>query len=59
MSEAKGLLPLPKDKNRVPIYPWDLERLASSETTATVFSVAVGCRNGKSAPLYTAEQVRE
>jgi hypothetical protein len=59
MSEAKGLLPLPKDENHVTIYPWDLERLASSETTATVFSVAVGCRNGKSVLLYTAEQVRE
>jgi hypothetical protein len=59
MSEAKGLLPLPKDEIFVPIYPRGLERVASSETTATVFSVAVGCRNGTSAPLYTVEQVRE
>lgn len=34
------------------IYPWDLERFKTQETHCTVFSVAVGCADGKSVPLY-------
>lgn len=58
MSDIK-LPPLPEDDSIVHIYPWDLERMASNETTTTVFSVAVGCPDGESVPLYTADQMRE
>lgn len=58
--EKKQLPPLPDaDDSIVHIYPWDLERMGSNETAATVFSVAVGCPDGESVPLYTAEQMRE
>lgn len=57
--EKTQLPPLPEHDSIVHIYPWDLERMASNETTATAFSVAVGCPDGESVPLYTAEQMQE
>lgn len=59
MSQATVLPPLPVDDSIAHVYPWDLERMASNETTATVFSVAVGCPDGESVPLYTAEQMQK
>ena len=38
------------------MYPWDLDRFATSETTGHAYSVAVGCHDGKSVPLYTSPQ---
>jgi hypothetical protein len=35
----------------VHIYPWDLERFEGEETFCTVFSIPVGCPDGKSVPL--------
>lgn len=43
----------------VHIYPSDLERMESNETTAGVYSVAVGCPEERSIPLYTADQMRD
>lgn len=38
------------------MYPWDLERFATNETTAHAYSVSVGCPDGTSVPLYTSPQ---
>jgi hypothetical protein len=58
MSHAT-LPPLPVDDSIVHIYPSDLERMEKGEVTATAFSVAVGCPDERSVPLFTAEQMRD
>jgi Zn finger protein HypA/HybF involved in hydrogenase expression len=56
---TEDLPPLPQDDCAVHIYPSDLARMERTETTATVFSVAVGCPGEESVPLYTAEQYQQ
>lgn len=41
------------------IFPDDLQRCATRECTATVYSVRVGSPDGKTVPLYSREQVAE
>ena len=40
------------------MYPWDIEDLQTGEKTGVVFSIPVGCPDGKSVPLWTSEQMR-
>lgn len=56
----EGELPEP-DANEchVHIYPSDLARMEQNETTATTFSVAVGCLDEESVPLLTVEQTKD
>jgi hypothetical protein len=35
------------------MYPWDLEEFQETETYKYAYSVAVGCPDGKSEPLFT------
>ena len=35
------------------MYPWDLEEFQETETYKYAYSVAVGCPDGTSEPLYT------
>jgi hypothetical protein len=60
MTEELPPLPL-EDEQSIHIYPSDLARMERSETTSTVFSVAVGAPDSgeRSVPLYTAHQMRE
>jgi hypothetical protein len=51
MSASRELPPLPEPSSHM--FPSDLEKFKSSETTATAFSVAVGCPGERSVPLYT------
>ena len=48
-----------KDDAAAHIYPDDLQRCATSECTATVYSVRVGSPDGKTVPLFSREQVAE
>lgn len=55
-SHHPDLLPLLAQPECEPVahmYPCDLELFATNEPTATAYSVAVGCPDGKSVPLYT------
>ena len=40
------------------MYPWDIEDFQTGEKTGVVFSIPVGCPDGKSVPLWTSEQMR-
>lgn len=46
-----------QDDAAVHIFPSDLRRCATSECTATVYSVRVGSPDGKTVPLFSREQV--
>jgi hypothetical protein len=52
-AQLQGLLDQPEVEPVAHMYPWDLERFATNETTAHAYSVAVGCPDGVSVPLYT------
>lgn len=41
------------------MYPWDIEDLQTGEKTGVVFSIPVGCSDGKSVPLWTSGQMRD
>jgi hypothetical protein len=41
------------------MYPSDLEKFQHAETFATAYSVAVGCPDERSVPLYTLSDVEE
>ena len=47
------LLAQPEVEPVAHMYPWDLERFATNETMGHAYSVAVGCADGVSVPLYT------
>ena len=40
------------------MYPWDIEDFKTDEKTGVVFSIPVGCPDGKSVPLWTSDQMR-
>lgn len=47
-----------EDEAAVHMYPSDLKRFEFGEHTGTAFSIAVGCPDERSQPLFTLEQVR-
>jgi hypothetical protein len=57
--EVPALPPLPDQYEAAAhMYPWDIVKFTSRETTGVAFSIPVGCPDGKSVPLFTADQMR-
>lgn len=54
---AQEVALLSEDESAVHIYPSDLGKMECNEMTATVYSVAMGCPDEKTVPLFTLKQV--